>query len=550
MKTKSFRRIFGTFAVLAFTIGAGIAIRSASAGTETGSGWLWGGGVTTNPVGYDGAGWASMNDTNSGSGGGTYGVNIPASGDLSGYAWNEHYGWISFNGADLAGCAPALSQATRTGNNIAGGARILSIRDAGANAGGFDGCISLSGTATNGSPYGVAVSGTTLGGYAWSSDLGWIDMSGASVGGATCGGQVTDSRDGTIYDTVLIGTQCWMRENMNIGTRIPSSTAQSKNTPVEIIEKYCYNNQDTNCTTNHPTYPDGGLYTWDEAMQYSTTEGAQGICPAGWHIPTDAEWYALENYLKDTGQTCDANRSGSWDCSSAGIKMKSGGISGFEGNMAGFYQSGFFMRDIYTPFWSSSESGTDAVGRTLDGVVAKVFRALYGKTSNPWSMPVRCIQGTVTPSTLEICIDDGGTLVPLASGNNGTFTLQQMEIGNTKTLRAFYDNDGNSCAGSDITSSAVWNDALNNPNNAVNVVSGTVTAIANGTESFTASSNGQTITGTVTVAPIVPPCSTCNDEKTQHCPTEAWTSGCGASCASGTGTRTCDMNWKEVTPGL
>ncbi len=182
MKTKAFRKFFGTLAVLALALGAGIAIRSVSAGTETGSGWLWGGGVTTNPVGYDGAGWASMNDTNAGSGGGTYGVNIPASGDLSGYAWNEHYGWISFNGVDLAGCAPALSQATRTGSNITGGARILSIRDAGANAGGFDGCISLSGTATNGSPYGVAVSGTTLGGYAWSSDLGWIDMSRASVG--------------------------------------------------------------------------------------------------------------------------------------------------------------------------------------------------------------------------------------------------------------------------------------------------------------------------------------------------------------------------------
>ncbi|PIU75308.1 MAG: hypothetical protein COS76_01505, partial [Candidatus Portnoybacteria bacterium CG06_land_8_20_14_3_00_39_12] len=45
--------------------------------------------------------------------------------------------------------------------------------------------------------------------------------------------------------------------------------------------------------TGH-TYPDGGLYQWNQAMCGSTTEGAQGICPAGWHIATDAEWCTLE----------------------------------------------------------------------------------------------------------------------------------------------------------------------------------------------------------------------------------------------------------------
>jgi len=89
----------------------------------------------------------------------------------------------------------------------------------------------------------------------------------------------TDARDGKTYNTVLIGTQCWMRENLNIGTRIDGSQNQTDN---GTIEKYCYDDLESNCDIY------GGLYQWDEAMQYVTTQGVQGICPAGWHLPTDA----------------------------------------------------------------------------------------------------------------------------------------------------------------------------------------------------------------------------------------------------------------------
>ena len=95
-----------------------------------------------------------------------------------------------------------------------------------------------------------------------------------------CGLPLSDSRDGQIYNTVQIGTQCWMAENMNIGTRINGSGDQTNN---GTIEKYCYDDNEANCDTN------GGLYQWNEMMQYTTMEGAQGICPAGWHIATDAE---------------------------------------------------------------------------------------------------------------------------------------------------------------------------------------------------------------------------------------------------------------------
>jgi len=54
------------------------------------------------------------------------------------------------------------------------------------------------------------------------------------------------------------------------------------------MEKYCYNSDTNNCTIF------GGLYQWDEMMQYNTQQGVQGICPQGWHIPTDEEWKILE----------------------------------------------------------------------------------------------------------------------------------------------------------------------------------------------------------------------------------------------------------------
>ena len=113
-------------------------------------------------------------------------------------------------------------------------------------------------------------------------------------GFTTCGTSGTYGSES--YPTVSIGTQCWMAKNMNIGTEVALATESTNN---GILEKYC--SDSNNCATY------GGLYQWDEAMQYSTTEGAKGICPVGWHVPADSELYTLENYLKDSGKTCVAS---------------------------------------------------------------------------------------------------------------------------------------------------------------------------------------------------------------------------------------------------
>ncbi len=94
--------------------------------------------------------------------------------------------------------------------------------------------------------------------------------------------------NGQSYNTVLIGNQLWMAENLNIGTMISSGTGQYPN---GIIDKWCYNDDEFYCNIY------GGLYSWSETMQHVITEGTQGICPPGWHVPTDAEWKYLEGIV-------------------------------------------------------------------------------------------------------------------------------------------------------------------------------------------------------------------------------------------------------------
>jgi len=97
---------------------------------------------------------------------------------------------------------------------------------------------------------------------------------------------------GIVYPTVQIGSQCWLARDLNIGTPVSESSNMSSGA---TIEKYCEGNNTETRTADCDKF--GGLYQWNEAMNYVTTEGAQGICPSGWHIPTDAEFTTLKNNL-------------------------------------------------------------------------------------------------------------------------------------------------------------------------------------------------------------------------------------------------------------
>ena len=212
---------------------------------------------------------------------------------------------------------------------------------------------------------------------------GVVTLSAASTW--TCGDTLIDTRDSKTYSTVLIGSQCWMAENINVGTLTAGLNEQGTDCPsASEIEKYCYDNNEGYCTTY------GGLYQWNQAMCGSTTEGATGICPTGWHIPTDAEWYILEYGFWDTITGACASDRTIYDCSPAGTQIKSGGGSGFSGLLAGYRStSGSFSSLFsYALFWSSLQSSSNAWFRRLDSGAA-VSRGTYCKAGG---LSVRCLK--------------------------------------------------------------------------------------------------------------------------------------------------------------
>jgi len=149
----------------------------------------------------------------------------------------------------------------------------------------------------------------------------------------TCGNNITDVRDNKVYPTLQLGSQCWMASNLNYGTMISASMHQRDNC---IPEKYCYNDLTANCELGTANYQ------WDELMLYSETPGQQGLCPPGWHVPTEAEWNTLF---------------GNWTNNAfAGAPLKYSGYSGFNALLSGVRHMSvqWDYQDEATFFWSST----------------------------------------------------------------------------------------------------------------------------------------------------------------------------------------------------
>lgn len=171
-----------------------------------------------------------------------------------------------------------------------------------------------------------------------------------------CGDTLIDYRDGQMYPTVQIGSQCWMAKNLNIGKMILSGNNQKNN---GVIEKYCYNNDSTNCTTY------GGLYQWDEMMQFVTTESTKGICPCNWHVPSENEWQTLELSLGMTALQVARSNVDSWDRGTTeGTALKVGGSSGFNALLSGMGTPyGFYNLGVFEYTYTSSVYNTNYAWR-------------------------------------------------------------------------------------------------------------------------------------------------------------------------------------------
>lgn len=144
--------------------------------------------------------------------------------------------------------------------------------------------------------------------------------------------------------TVTIRNQVWMQYNLDVGSEITGATAQTNNS---IVEKWCYNDDPANCSTY------GGLYSWDETMNYSTEEGGQGICPTNFHVPSDNEFKILEVNLGMSQAQADAN---GWRGTDQGTQIKLGGSSNFNALYAGRNGGSYSNIGWYTSYWTSTQT--------------------------------------------------------------------------------------------------------------------------------------------------------------------------------------------------
>jgi uncharacterized protein (TIGR02145 family) len=212
----------------------------------------------------------------------------------------------------------------------------------------------------------------------------------------------------TVYDLVDINGQCWMTTNLN---EVPSaySTASGgsgsgaawrTNSPGNVGYWGYYNTTATSgasgWATTVPAAGEGLLYQWSAAMNGSTTERAQGVCPTGFHIPSDCEWMYLEH-----GQGMSISQqttNNAWRSSTGeGNKLRSAGTgatnsSGFTALLAGNRDTNgtFNNRGTFGFWWSSSEaSATSAQFRYLFSSQAGVFRTSGNKA---FGLSVRCLK--------------------------------------------------------------------------------------------------------------------------------------------------------------
>jgi len=196
---------------------------------------------------------------------------------------------------------------------------------------------------------------------------------------------VTDL-DGNVYKTVNIGTQVWMKENLKVtryrnGSVIGTTPSATLDVSSESTPKYqwAYNGNESSVVTY------GRLYTW-----YVVTD-SRNVCPTGWHLPTDAEWTTLTDYLggaKIAGGKLKETGTAHWQSPNTGATNETGFTA-----LPGSYRSingEFNHYGNYGGWWSSTEFNTYmAWPRYMTGIASYVGRYGYGKSIG---FSVRCLK--------------------------------------------------------------------------------------------------------------------------------------------------------------
>lgn len=193
--------------------------------------------------------------------------------------------------------------------------------------------------------------------------------------------------DGNVYGTVTIGNQTWMTENLkttkyNDGTNIQNVTNSYVWTELQA-GAYCWYN---NSIGNKAIY--GALYNW-----YAVETG--NLCPVGWHVPSNAEWAVLINYLLNHGYSSgDVGKALKaitlWYNSGNGTNAS--GFTAYGGGWRnGYDHNGYFVNlQLIGLWWSSTEKDSNhAYSRRLYWNTSSIFLHTFNKTDG---FSVRCLQ--------------------------------------------------------------------------------------------------------------------------------------------------------------
>jgi len=264
---------------------------------------------------------------------------------------------------------------------------------------------------------------------------------GATIPGVRCPGTptVTDI-DGNVYHTVQIGTQCWTQSNLKTsryrnGDSIPSGLNNSQWGSTTSGAYAIYNND----PVNDGLY--GNLYN-----HYSVTD-SRGLCPMGWHVPSDAEWTILESHLGGSNVAGEALKStaiqptpGGWNSlntgatNSSGFTALPGGLRNFNGDFNDMAFSGCW--------WSSSvSSASDAWYRALGYITSGFNLYNLGRTSG---FSVRCLKNTLPQVNT--------TSVTNVTPSTALVTGEVISEGDQNTTRGFcYSTTSNPTVSSDTT---------------------------------------------------------------------------------------------------
>ena len=276
---------------------------------------------------------------------------------------------------------------------------------------------------------------------------------------------VTD-HEGNVYATVQIGNQCWMRDNLRTTTSPSTGTylipaVGISNTYTGKQARWYNNDSATYAPMNY-----GLLYNWNAAVDtFNTAYGEtsvntnfndavsvtfsghrRGICPAGWHLPSDGEWTALTNYVRSQSEyTCSGDSSyiakalaseTGWNTHTnyctVGNDLITNNATGFSAIPAGYCDgSSFTNAGNYASFWSSTQIGgypNYASNRNLYFLHANVTRGYFNKNDG---YSVRCLRN----ETGNAVIDSKSCLAaPTVTDHEGN-VYATVQIGNQCWMR-------------------------------------------------------------------------------------------------------------------